>query len=33
MVAGAFFAAHVAVDAGFDEARRQHGAEQEMVEP
>src|SRR6266702_8887948 len=33
VVAGAFLAANLAVDAGFHQARRQHGAEQEMIEP
>src|SRR5450755_3746207 len=33
MVAGAFLAAQLAVDAGLDQARRQHRAQQEMIEP
>jgi hypothetical protein len=33
MVAGAFFAARLAVDAGLDQAGRQRRAQQEMIEP
>ena len=33
VVAGAFLAAHLAVDAGLDQARRERRAQQEMIEP